>query len=84
MFLGTYEPRLDEKGRLILPAKVRDELAGGVVLTRGQEPVKLPRELGLRELAALLALIAEHSGARFSHGICPDCQVKLYGEIIQE
>lgn len=37
MFLGTHEPRLDEKGRLILPAKFRDELAGGVVLTRGQE-----------------------------------------------
>lgn len=28
--------------------------------------------------------VAEHSGARFSHGICPDCQLKLYGEIIQE
>ncbi len=37
MFLGTYEPRLDEKGRLILPAKYRDELSGGLVLTRGQE-----------------------------------------------
>lgn len=37
MFLGTYEPRLDEKGRLILPAKFRDEMAGGIVLTRGQE-----------------------------------------------
>ncbi len=37
MFLGTHAPRLDEKGRLILPAKFRDELAGGVVLTRGQE-----------------------------------------------
>lgn len=37
MFLGTYSPKLDEKGRLILPAKFRDELAEGVVLTRGQE-----------------------------------------------
>lgn len=37
MFLGTYEPKLDDKGRLILPAKYRDELAGGLVLTRGQE-----------------------------------------------
>lgn len=37
MFLGTYNPRLDDKGRLFLPAKFRDELAGGVVLTRGQE-----------------------------------------------
>jgi len=37
MFLGTYSPKLDEKGRIILPAKFRDELASGVVITRGQE-----------------------------------------------
>ncbi|MBE1539074.1 MULTISPECIES: division/cell wall cluster transcriptional repressor MraZ [Micrococcus] len=37
MFLGTYTPRLDEKSRLILPAKFREELAEGLVLTRGQE-----------------------------------------------
>lgn len=37
MFLGTYAPKLDEKGRIILPAKFRDELAAGVVVTRGQE-----------------------------------------------
>jgi MraZ protein len=35
--LGTYTPRLDEKSRLILPAKFREELAEGLVLTRGQE-----------------------------------------------
>src|SRR5713226_1444081 len=37
MFLGTHAPRMDEKGRLILPAKYREELAGGVVITKGQE-----------------------------------------------
>ncbi|HEY5985492.1 MAG TPA: division/cell wall cluster transcriptional repressor MraZ [Streptosporangiaceae bacterium] len=37
MFLGTHTPRLDEKGRLFLPAKYREELAGGVVVTKGQE-----------------------------------------------
>ena len=37
MFLGTYDPKLDEKGRVILPAKFRDELSSGLVLTRGQE-----------------------------------------------
>ena len=37
MFLGTHTPKLDEKGRLILPAKYRDELAEGLVITRFQE-----------------------------------------------
>ena len=37
MFLGTHRPRLDEKGRLALPARFRDELPEGVVITKGQE-----------------------------------------------
>ncbi len=37
MFLGTHAPRLDEKGRLVLPAKFREGLSAGVVLTKGQD-----------------------------------------------
>jgi MraZ protein len=37
VFLGTHTPRLDDKGRLFLPAKFRDRMAGGLVVTRGQE-----------------------------------------------
>jgi MraZ protein len=37
VFFGTYTPRLDDKGRLILPAKFREQLAGGLMVTRGQE-----------------------------------------------
>lgn len=37
LFLGTHQPRLDDKGRLFLPAKFRDDLAEGLVITRGQE-----------------------------------------------
>ena len=37
MFLGTFTPRLDDKGRLFLPAKFREGLAGGLVITKGQE-----------------------------------------------
>ena len=37
MFLGTYAPKLDEKGRVILPAKFWGELESGLVVTRGQE-----------------------------------------------
>ncbi len=37
MFLGTHTPRLDDKGRIFLPAKFRDRLSTGLVMTRGQE-----------------------------------------------
>jgi MraZ protein len=37
MFLGMHHPRLDDKGRLVLPAKYREALVGGVVLSKGQD-----------------------------------------------
>jgi MraZ protein len=37
VLLGTHAPKLDDKGRVILPAKFRDDLSGGLVMTRGQE-----------------------------------------------
>lgn len=37
MLLGTHTPRLDDKGRLVLPAKFRDDLTGGLVMTKGQD-----------------------------------------------
>ena len=35
MFLGRYEHNLDAKGRLAIPARYREALAEGVILTRG-------------------------------------------------
>lgn len=37
MFFGTFTPKLDVKGRLTLPAKFREDLAGGLVVTKGQD-----------------------------------------------
>jgi MraZ protein len=59
VFLGTYTPRLDDKGRLTLPAKFRDELAGGLMVTKGQDHslAVYPRE----EFAALARRAASAS-----------------------
>ncbi|MDO4908736.1 MAG: division/cell wall cluster transcriptional repressor MraZ [Corynebacterium sp.] len=37
MFLGTYRPKLDAKGRLTLPAKFREQLGDGLMVTKGQD-----------------------------------------------
>ncbi|TAM92271.1 MAG: transcriptional regulator MraZ [Jatrophihabitans sp.] len=37
MFLGTHTPRLDDKGRIALPARFRPALEGGLVICKGQE-----------------------------------------------
>ena len=47
MFLGRYAHNLDAKGRLAIPARYREALAEGVVLTRG-----IDRCLALYPMAA--------------------------------
>ena len=44
MFLGTHTPKLDEKGRLILPARFREALEGGLVVTRTPSTLKQVRD----------------------------------------
>lgn len=55
MFLGTYTPKLDDKGgRLTLPAKFRDALAGGLMVTKKSQDHSLavyPRDEFEKKLA---------------------------------
>lgn len=37
LLLGTYTPKIDAKGRLALPAKLRAQLGDGLIMARGQE-----------------------------------------------
>ena len=58
MFLGTHTPKLDEKGRFFLPAKFRDELADGLVITRSQD-----RCLAIYPTATFVAMTQQVSTA---------------------
>jgi MraZ protein len=35
MFIGEYEHAIDDKGRMAVPSKMRREIGGGAVVTRG-------------------------------------------------
>jgi MraZ protein len=37
MLLGEYEHTIDDKNRLTLPARFREAMAGGIVVTRGMD-----------------------------------------------
>ena len=46
MLLGTYTPKLDDKGRVILPAKFRTDLGDGVAVTGGSTAPDIVPPLG--------------------------------------
>jgi MraZ protein len=69
MFLGTYTPKLDDKGRLTLPAKFRDALAGGLMVTKSQD-----HSLAVYPRAEFEALARRASGASRSN---PDARAFL-------
>lgn len=72
MFLGTHTPKVDEKGRLILPAKFRTGLADGVVLTKGQD-----RSLVLWPMAEF-----EEAAARIREASQSNAAVRAYSRVL--
>ena len=61
MFLGRYQHTLDAKSRLAIPARFREELAEGMVLTRG-----IDRCLSLYPMAAWRPLAEKVSALSIS------------------
>ncbi len=72
MFSGTYTPKLDEKGRLFLPAKFRDEMKEGLVITRGQE-----NALDIRTKPDFDAFTE-----KFRHASQTDGRMRAYGRML--
>ena len=72
MFSGTFRPRLDEKGRIFLPAKFRDAMGDGLVITRGQE-----RSIDMRTQADFAAFTE-----RFRNASQTDARLRAYGRML--
>lgn len=72
MFSGTFKPKLDDKGRLVLPAKFRDAMGDGLVITRGQD-----RSIDVRTKADF-DVFAE----KFQNASQTDGRLRAYGRML--
>jgi MraZ protein len=72
MFSGTYTPKLDDKGRLFLPAKFREAMTEGLVITRGQD-----RSIDVRTRAEF-ELFTE----KFKNASQTDARLRAYGRML--
>ncbi len=88
MFLGTFEHTLDAKGRLAIPAKLRNSLGEKAVLTRSPDRclVLYPMDEWDRLAQQLNQLSKADRNARdlqiFIFGGASECEIDVQGRII--
>lgn len=72
MFLGTHAPRLDDKARLVLPAKFREGFADGLVMAKGQD----------RSIVVWPAAEFAAHAERLNEASRSDAQVRAYRRVL--
>lgn len=87
MFLGEFQHTLDDKGRVILPARFRQRLESGLVVTRGMDRCLdvWPRAAYEKRVEETRSLPREHKRARWhrrlltsgAHDGAPDAQGRI-------
>lgn len=88
MLLGEYRHNLDTKGRLAIPAKFREKLAGGAIITRGLDNclfVFAPREweaLAMKLTALPLAQANSRAFVRLMLAGATDVTLDTQGRIL--
>lgn len=87
MFMGEYRHTVDTKGRLIIPAKFRDELGPEFVITRGMDGCLFGYPLtewnNLEEKLRQLPLTKKNARAfvRFFYSAATECEFDKQGRI---
>src|SRR5438034_3172027 len=87
MFLGTYRHAVDPKGRVAIPARFREQLQSGTVISKGAEgclqvypPQEWAQEQGLRLGSTTPA--EERRLARMMFGAARECEFDGQGRIV--
>lgn len=87
MLMGEFQHSIDSKGRLIVPAKFREELGDSFIVTRGLDGCLFgyPREEWMRVQEKLQALPLAKKQARqfvrFFYSAATECSVDKQGRI---
>lgn len=88
MFIGEYQHNIDEKGRLAIPAKFRNELAKGAVVTRGLDnclflyPQKDWEVLASKLVKLPISKANTRAFTRLMLAGAMDCEIDKQGRII--
>jgi len=88
VFLGTYRHSVDAKGRVAIPARFREQLPTGTIISKGAEgclqvfpPEEWAREQGLQRLGSLTPA-QERRLARMLFGAARECEFDAQGRIV--
>ncbi|SET85573.1 MraZ protein [Salinibacillus kushneri] len=87
MFMGEFQHNIDSKGRIIMPAKFREELGEGFVITRGLDkclfayPMDEWRQLEEKLKKLPLTKKDARSFTRFFFSGAVECEVDKQGRI---
>jgi len=88
MFMGEYQHTIDSKGRLIMPAKFREELGESFVLTRGLDNClfvyPLPEWAALEKKLKALPFTRSDARAftRFFFSGATECELDKQGRVL--
>ncbi|MBI3537654.1 MAG: division/cell wall cluster transcriptional repressor MraZ [Chloroflexi bacterium] len=88
MFLGSHTHSIDEKGRLTLPAKWRQELVGGVTITRGLDdclfifPKEKFGDIAQEIDGQPLQVSDARNWARYISGLADESEIDKQGRIL--
>lgn len=87
MFMGEFKHSIDSKGRLIIPAKFRDQLNGHFVVTRGLDgclfgyPDSEWQQMQEKLKALPLTKRDARAFVRFLYSAATDCDIDKQGRI---
>jgi MraZ protein len=88
MFLGTYRHAVDTKGRIAIPARLREQLPAGTVISKGAEgclqvypPKEWARVEGRMRITSTTAA-EERKLRRMLFGSARECEFDAQGRIV--